>query len=172
MSTFFGVSSPAVCKTAASRMFKAWCILDASTACVVGVDDGETVFLRVCTHEELTPFIGASRESKNPDNFRVRLRIGKKALPEWIAKSAKLGTVSELLEIKQNYGFSTKGEAFEIMVKKALSVPAVKDSTTWWNGSDMVLPDGRTFSIKYNEATICQESHFIEMGFTTEDFPK
>lgn len=168
MSTFFGESTRESAKTAKIKLFSAWCALDASNACVIGFEYSGNIFLKVATHEEVKPYVGITREQANSDNFRIRLTFTKKQKEELTTKSAILCTLTDFENIMTRYEYN-RGEAFEHVVKLYLGLNTEKDSSAWFDGSDMVF-NGISYSVKFENGTICSEQHFINNGFTCADF--
>ena len=168
MSTFFGESTRESAKVAKVKLFTAWKTLDASDACVVGFEFNGNIFLKVATHEEISPFVGITREQANSDNFRIRLVFNKKQKEELSTKSAILCTLFDFENIMTRYEYN-KGEAFEHAVKMYLGLDTKKDNSAWFDDSDMVF-NGISYSIKFENGTICSEQHFINNGFSNADF--
>lgn len=168
MSTFFGESTRESAKVAKSKLFSAWKTFDASNMCVIGFEFNSRIYLKVATHEEIAPYVGITREQSNGDNFRIRLTFNKKQKMELATVSAVLCEWSEMENVMKTMEYN-KGEAFEYLVKRYLKLDTKKDESAWFDGSDLTF-NGITYSVKFENGTICSELHFINNGFSAADF--
>ena len=169
MSTFFGTSDKTTCKIAKVKLYRAWKTFDFSVLCVVGFEYGGDIFLKVCAHDYIENAVGVSRESGNSDNFRVRFAPSKDWKIKHIAECARLCTAEQLENFRVSRELENIGTAFECFVKNYFNIPATKDNTPFSESCDMEL-NGTTYSIKFERATLCNETYFINRGFTASDF--
>lgn len=170
MSAFFGESNRISCKIARIKLFAAWKTFDFSRLCVIGFTFGNDIFMKVCAHDYLSDTIGITRESGTPDFFRIRFTPAKKWKEAHLHECARLCTVDELRAYMESTNAENMGTAFECFLKNYLHcADTTKDNTPFTESADMTL-NGITYTIKYENATLCGESYFLNRGFTTADF--
>ena len=170
MSTFFGESNRFTCRVGKAKLFNAWKTFDFSSQCVIGFTLNNLVYLKVCPHDYIEKAVGVSRESGEPDNFRVRFTPSVSWKHEHIAECAQLCSVPELEQFKTAVNAENLGSAFEIYLKKYLHCEdCTKDNEPFTEAADMTI-NGTTYSIKFENATLCNETYFAKRGFTTNDF--
>lgn len=170
MSAFFGESNRNSCKIARIKLFAAWKTFDFSRFCVIGFSYNDSVYMRVCAHDDIVDAIGITRESGNGDFFRIRFTPSKKWKESHLHECARLCSLDELRAYMESTNAENMGTAFECYLKNYLHcTDTTKDNTPFSESADMVV-NGNTYSVKYENATLCGESYFLNRGFTTADF--
>lgn len=140
---------------------------DAADAVIVGFSVEGVVLYAEVTHEELIDtFSGKSKTSDEEPVFRWRVKaLTKKSGAAFFAKNpAVLCDEAMLLDFAEKFCEGNRGYAFEKLVCNAYKGSLSPANLPFWQGGDFVAPNGKSYSVKYQFATVVHERHLAEIA--------